>query len=122
MIEEFQSVECAELDLGGKRIARVRFTRIEPSAEISNSGSESEGSASLDFILGPDIHGPGAFHRRPDSAAFAGAIEANLNDLVIYSRRQPLAEGECICPGENDITRQNDADRVPEWVGHLLVA
>src|SRR5437016_5723942 len=122
MIEKFQSVKCAELDLCRKRIARVRFTRIGPSAEISNSGSECERSASLDFILRPHVHRPGALHRRSDSAAFAGAIEANLNDLVIDSRRQPLAEGECIRTGENDIPRQNDANGVPEWVGYLLVA
>jgi hypothetical protein len=55
MIDEFEPVHCAELDLRGQRIALVGFSGIDLTPEIPDGCAERERRPELNIVLSAKI-------------------------------------------------------------------
>ena len=121
MVDELESVESAQFDLRWQRVALVRLPRIEPPTEITHGGADCERCAKLSFPLCAQVDCARALDFRSDAGALPGAIDAQLDHLVVHAGRQTLRERHCIRSGKNDVARQDYSDDVVIVVGHLLV-
>src|SRR5438552_3221371 len=122
VVDEFEPVHRAHLDLRWKRITLIRFSRIESSSEIPYRGAEGERRPNHNLILRAEIHCPRALYLGTDTAALPRAVDAKLHDFIVKARAEPLRHVPRVCAGEHDVPGQNDTDDLVELVGHLLLA
>src|SRR5205085_7127757 len=85
VVDEFQSIEYAELDLRRKRISLVGLARVESAAEISYRNAERERRTHLCLVLGAKVYRARAFYLGTHAAALPRAVNAQLYDFVVDS-------------------------------------